>query len=145
MSKPLKYDENIDTTSELGVLTQKKTTGIHARQLGKPRGPLLCDACDDKPEGFATTQALGTHKRYKHQPKTADYYKQDVIRVAFKASVTPIWDEKNNIFLYADNIVIPDGYVVMDIEKGTRSVRGHSFNAQHMILVKADKVLEGMK
>lgn len=145
MSKELKYDPNVDTTSELSLLTGDKPKSIHERQLGKRRGPLMCDVCDDKPEGYKTTQALATHKRYKHQPKTADYYKQDVLRVAFKASVTPIWDEKNKIFLYADDIKIPEGYVVMDIEKGTRSVRNHSFNAQHMILVKADKVLEGRK
>lgn len=140
-NKELKYDETIDTTSELSILTGKKPKSIHERTLGKPRGPLMCDVCNDKPEGYKTTQALATHKRYKHQPKTADYYKQDVLRVAFKASVNPIWDDKNNVFLYADNMIIPEGYVILDIEKGTRSVRGHSYNAQHMILVKKDKVI----
>lgn len=142
MSKPLKYDDTDTTNEDLAILGGTKPKSIHERQLGKPRGPLICDACDAKPEGYQTTQALATHKRYKHQPKTADYYKQDVIRVAFKASINPIWDEKNKIFLYADDIIIPEGYVVMDIEKGTRSVRGHSYNGQHMILVKKDKALE---
>ena len=145
MSEPPSFE--IDTESELKVFGSEPTS-IHARQLGeKPEG-ILCEigGFDRCKLPFANVQGLGNHKRQIHQPKIKEVYQNDVIRVAFKATQTPVWDPKTNLYAFPDEITIPDKYLIKEVDHtasyiNTPSEASPKRLVARMLLVKRDKVV----
>ena len=68
-----------------------------------------------------------------------------MLRVAYKAATRPVWDAKNSLWVYPDNVSLPDGFIVYHIEPGTTAIRDNMdtpHNAIRMILVKEDKLVK---
>lgn len=134
---------DVDTTKEAELFRPKP--GIHARQLGSDTKEVRCKIggfkrCDLP---FKNTSGLGNHMRQIHQPKAADIYNNDVIRVAYKTSTIPIYDTKCKGFVYPDEIQFPEGYVLKKILPGFNLIKdqanGRQYQGIEMILVKEDK------
>ena len=106
------------------VIEHGQPTSIHARILGEKK-EHYCDigGFDRCKEPFKNVQGLGNHKRQKHQPKTGEIFSNDIIRVAFKTTTSPVWDPEHDLFIFPDVIKLPDGFDILYMEKGSSSMR----------------------